>query len=111
MGRNYRDIVRELWDTVPQMEQESKEELYQAANNLFDQQEQFIIDSLLNLFGSGAVDISSSKAELNSKQDEYNKALDRYNKCLDMMDSLNHDEFLTIVDKYFDGFFELDGDK
>lgn len=110
MGRDYKDIVRELWDTVPSMEQQAKQELLYAANQLFDLQEGFIIEAFINEIVPGITNISSSEAQLNSAQDEYEKALERHNKCLDMMNSLEHDEFLTIVDKYFAGFFELDGD-
>lgn len=94
MGRNYKDIVSELWDTVPDM-LEKAEAQYEKL------EEQYTAISLLDEVEPDIVD------ELEEKLEE---AEERLNRCQEMMDSLQNDEFLTIVDNYFDGFFELEGD-
>ena len=81
MGRDYKDIVRELWDTVPDMlekaeaQYEKLEEQYMAISSL-DEVESDIVDEL---------------------EEKLEEAEERLNRCQEMMDSLENDEFLTII--------------
>lgn len=94
MGRDYKDIVRELWDRVPIM--------LEKAQITYDKlEEQYFEMSIMEEIDSDAVDELEEKLYI---------AEMRLERCEEMMDSLENDEFLTIVDNYFNGFFELDGD-
>ena len=100
MGRDYKDIVRELWEKVPQM-------LEKAEKNLEKQEENYwnIVDMIMDAFFDAEMDDALEKAEESLYQ-----AQETYDQCHDMMDSLETDDFITIIEKYFDGFFELDGE-
>lgn len=94
MGRDYKDIVRELWDRVPIM--------LEKAQITYDKlEEQYFAMSIMEEIDSDAVDELEEKLYI---------AEMRLERCEEMMDSLENDEFLTIVDNYFNGFFELDGE-
>ena len=94
MGRDYKDIVRELWDIVPIM--------LEKAQIAYDKlEEQYFAMSIMEEIDSDAVDELEEKLYM---------AEMRLERCEEMMDSLENDEFLTIVDNYFNGFFELDGE-
>ena len=103
MGRDYKDIVRELWDKVPKMLEKAEEnvkKLEEEYNNL-------LIEIFFDLFdGSDDFDYD----ELEEVEDSLYKAQETLERCQEMMDTLENDDFLDIVYAYFDGFFELDGE-
>lgn len=91
MGVDYKVYVRNLWDTIPQKYYKAKLEYEQERFKFTDKLLSFIFRGA---FGSATLDLSK-EFELKAKLMKYEA----------MMDSLKNDEFLTIVDKYFAGFF------
>lgn len=91
MGVDYKVYVRELWDTIPQKYYKAKLEYEQLKFNFVDKLLSFIFGGA---FGSATLDLTK-EYELQAKVMKYEA----------MMNSLESDEFLTIVDKYFAGFF------
>lgn len=101
MGRDYKDIVRELWNKVPQM-------LEKAERNLERQEESYwnIFDMIFDAFADAEMDDDA----LEEAEESLYQAQETYDRCQEMMDSLETDDFMTIIENYFDGFFELDGE-
>lgn len=100
MGRDYKDIVRELWVRVPQM-------LEKAEKNLERQEENYL--KIFDMIMGASFDAEMDEA-LEEAEESLYQAQETYDKCQEMMDSLETDEFMTIIENYFDGFFELDGE-
>ena len=100
MGRDYKDIVRELWEKVPQM-------LEKAEKNLEKQEENYW--NIIGMMAGASFDEEMDEA-LEEAEERLYQAQETYDKCQEMMDSLETDDFITIIEKYFDGFFELDGE-
>lgn len=100
MGRDYKDIVRELWVRVPIM-------LERAERNLQKQEENYW--RIFDMMAAASFDEEMDEA-LEEAEERLYQAQETFDKCQEMMDSLETDEFMTIVEEYFDGFFELDGE-
>ena len=100
MGRDYKDIVRELWVRVPIM-------LDRVERNLEKQEENYW--NILGMMAGAPFDEEMDEA-LEEAEEKLYQAQETFDKCQEMMDSLETDEFMTIVEEYFDGFFELDGE-
>ena len=102
MGRDYKDIVRELWDKVPKMLEKAEENVEKK----LDERDNILIDMFFDLFDGSDIDYD----ELEEVEDSLYKAQETLERCQEMMDTLENDDFLDIVYAYFDGFFELDGE-
>ena len=100
MGRDYKDIVRELWVRVPIM-------LAKAERNLEKQEENYW--NIIGMMAGASFDEEMDEA-LEEAEEKLYQAQETLDRCQEMMDSLETDEFMTIVEEYFDGFFELDGE-
>ena len=100
MGRDYKDIVKELWVRVPIM-------LEKAEKNLEKQEENYL--KIFDMMMNAPFDVEMEEA-LEEAEESLYQAQETFDKCQEMMDSLETDEFITIIEKYFDGFFELDGE-
>ena len=100
MGRDYKDIVRELWVRVPIM-------LDKAERNLEKQEEKYW--NIVGMMAGASFDEEMDEA-LEEAEERLYQAQETLDRCQEMMDSLETDEFMTIIENYFDGFFELDGE-
>ena len=100
MGRDYKDIVRELWVRVPIM-------LDKAERNLEKQEENYW--NIIGMMAGASFDEEMDEA-LEEAEERLYQAQETFDRCQEMMDSLETDDFMTIIEKYFDGFFELDGE-
>ena len=98
MGRDYKDIVRELWVRVPIM-------LDRAERNLEKQEENYW--NIVGMMAAAPFDEEMDEA-LEEAEERLYQAQETFDRCQEMMDSLETDEFMTIVELYFDGFFEFD---
>lgn len=101
MGRDYKEIVSELWNKVPKM-LEKAEENVEKLNGRYN----VLIDILFDLFDDSDFDYDA----LEEVEDSLYKAEETLERCQAMMDTLENEPFIDIVYAYFDGFFELDGE-
>ena len=110
MGRDYKDIVRQLWRDIPSQLADAERDLLNAFGRYLDAEEQWIIADTMAVLGITVANGRLISFEYKKAVEDFKAAQRRYQKYSEMMQVLQDAEFIDIVFKYFDGFFKLDGE-